>query len=87
VLGKLSGHGGPERGQPVGSEMMHVVARLGPHETEGAADEKGFKSILTVAARLWEAAVPAITTAIASDSDRRLATSVLLGGPRREIPR
>lgn len=43
VLGKLSGHGGSERGQPIGSETMHVVAWLGPHETEGAADEKGFK--------------------------------------------
>jgi hypothetical protein len=44
VLGKLSGPGGSERGQPVGSETMHVVAWLGPHETEGAADEKGSSS-------------------------------------------
>ena len=32
-----------ERGQHVGSETLHVLAWLGPHGTEGGADEKGYK--------------------------------------------
>lgn len=32
-----------ERGQHMGSETMHVLAWLGPHHTEGGADEKGYK--------------------------------------------
>jgi hypothetical protein len=32
-----------ERGQHIGSETMHVLAWLGPHHTEGGADEKGYK--------------------------------------------
>ena len=32
-----------ERGQHVGSETLHVLAWLGPHATEGGADEKGYK--------------------------------------------
>ena len=27
----------------MGSETMHVIAWLGPHRTEGGADEKGYK--------------------------------------------
>jgi hypothetical protein len=34
---------GWERGQHVGSETLHVTAWLGPHSTEGGADEKGYK--------------------------------------------
>ncbi len=34
---------GWERGQHVGSETVHVIAWLGPHHTEGGADEKGYK--------------------------------------------
>jgi hypothetical protein len=32
-----------EKGQHVGSETVHVIAWLGPHHTEGGADEKGYK--------------------------------------------
>ena len=32
-----------ERGQHMGSETMHVIAWLGPHRTEGGADEEGYK--------------------------------------------
>ncbi|HET6831078.1 MAG TPA: hypothetical protein VFH44_06985 [Solirubrobacterales bacterium] len=32
-----------ERGQHIGSETMHVIAWLGPHRTEGGADESGYK--------------------------------------------
>jgi hypothetical protein len=32
-----------ERGQHIGSETMHVIAWLGPHSTEGGADESGYK--------------------------------------------
>jgi len=32
-----------ERGQHVGSEKMHVIAWLGPHSTEGGADESGYE--------------------------------------------
>ena len=41
--GFFTGWSNWERGQPVGGETVHVIAWLGPHETEGAADEKGFK--------------------------------------------
>ena len=34
---------GWERGQHIGSETVHVLAWLGPHHTEGGADEKGYK--------------------------------------------
>lgn len=36
------GFASADRGQYVGSHKMHVVAWLGPHETEGGADEKGY---------------------------------------------
>ncbi len=32
-----------ERGQHLGSESVHVLAWLGPHVTEGGADESGYK--------------------------------------------
>jgi hypothetical protein len=32
-----------EKGQLMGSETVHVVAWLGPHQTEGGADESGYK--------------------------------------------
>jgi hypothetical protein len=32
-----------ERGQHIGSETVRVVAWLGPHSTEGGADESGYK--------------------------------------------
>lgn len=32
-----------EKGQHIGSESVHVVAWLGPHRTEGGADESGYK--------------------------------------------
>lgn len=32
-----------ERGQHIGSETVHVVAWLGPHSTEGGADESGYR--------------------------------------------
>jgi hypothetical protein len=32
-----------ERGQHIGSETVHVVAWLGPHQTGGGADESGYK--------------------------------------------
>ncbi|MGE5409005.1 MAG: hypothetical protein ACM3NV_10375 [Syntrophothermus sp.] len=34
---------GWERGQHVGSETVHVLAWLGPHQAEGGADESGYK--------------------------------------------
>lgn len=39
----LSGGKDWERGQHVGSETVHVLAWLGPHRTEGGADESGYK--------------------------------------------
>jgi hypothetical protein len=39
----LSATKGWERGQHVGSETVHVLAWLGPHSTEGGADESGYK--------------------------------------------
>lgn len=41
--GMFSGGTNWERGQHIGSETMHVLAWLGPHHTEGGADEKGYK--------------------------------------------
>jgi hypothetical protein len=41
--GALSGSGDWERGQHIGSETVHVLAWLGPHSTEGGADESGYK--------------------------------------------
>ncbi len=41
--GMLSGGTDWERGQHIGSETMHVLAWLGPHQTEGGADERGYK--------------------------------------------
>lgn len=32
-----------ERGQHVGTETLHVLAWLGPHHTEGGADERGYR--------------------------------------------
>jgi hypothetical protein len=34
---------GWERGQHIGSETVHVLAWLGPHATEGGADESGYR--------------------------------------------
>jgi hypothetical protein len=39
----LSATKGWERGQHVGAETVHVIAWLGPHATEGGADESGYK--------------------------------------------
>lgn len=41
--GGLSAAKGWERGQHIGSETVHVIAWLGPHRTEGGADESGYK--------------------------------------------
>lgn len=41
--GAASGSKSWERGQHIGSETHHVIAWLGPHHTEGGADEKGYK--------------------------------------------
>jgi hypothetical protein len=41
--GSFSGSLNWERGQHIGSETMHVIAWLGPHHTEGGADESGYK--------------------------------------------
>jgi hypothetical protein len=41
--GTFSGTKGWERGQHIGSETVHVLAWLGPHYTEGGADESGYK--------------------------------------------
>ncbi len=43
IGGDFSGSVDWERGQHMGSESMHVIAWLGPHETEGGADESGYK--------------------------------------------
>ncbi|MGI8775315.1 MAG: hypothetical protein ACR2KQ_09960 [Actinomycetota bacterium] len=39
----ISGSKNWERGQHVGTEVLHVIAWLGPHHTSGGADEKGYK--------------------------------------------
>ena len=41
--GGLSAAKSWEKGQHVGSETVHVIAWLGPHQTEGGADESGYK--------------------------------------------
>jgi hypothetical protein len=41
--GGLSASKNWERGQHIGSETVHVLAWLGPHHTEGGADESGYK--------------------------------------------
>ena len=43
VGGTFSGSKDWERGQHMGSETVHVLAWLGPHHTEGGADESGYK--------------------------------------------
>jgi hypothetical protein len=43
IGGHFSGGAKWERGQHMGSETMHVLAWLGPHRTEGGADEEGYK--------------------------------------------
>lgn len=43
VTGSVSGSKDWERGQHIGSETVHILAWLGPHVTEGGADEKGYK--------------------------------------------
>jgi hypothetical protein len=41
--GSFSGSTSWERGQHVGTETLHVLAWLGPHHTEGGADERGYR--------------------------------------------
>jgi hypothetical protein len=41
--GGFSASKGWEKGQHIGSESVHVIAWLGPHQTEGGADERGYK--------------------------------------------
>ena len=41
--GSLSASKKWERGQHIGTELVHVIAWLGPHHTSGGADEKGYK--------------------------------------------
>lgn len=41
--GAFSASKGWERGQHIGSETLNVVAWLGPHHTEGGADDTGYK--------------------------------------------
>ena len=43
IDGSFSGGADLERGQHIGSETVHVIAWLGPHHTEGGADESGYK--------------------------------------------
>jgi len=43
IGGSFSGSMNWERGQHIGSETLHVIAWLGPHHTEGGADESGYK--------------------------------------------
>ncbi|MBA2358272.1 MAG: hypothetical protein H0V84_07600 [Actinobacteria bacterium] len=40
--GGLTAAKGWERGQHLGTEKLHVLAWLGPHVTEGGADEEGY---------------------------------------------
>ncbi len=56
----LSGGAEWERGQHIGSETMHVLAWLGPHHTEGGADERGYKFSW---ADLREPVIEAVTAA------------------------
>ncbi len=41
--GSFAGSKEWEKGQHIGTETLHVLAWLGPHRTEGGADEKGYK--------------------------------------------
>ena len=41
--GGFTGAASWERGQHIGTETLHVLAWLGPHHTEGGADERGYK--------------------------------------------
>ena len=41
IGGSLGASKSWERGQHIGSETVHILAWLGPHSTEGGADEKG----------------------------------------------
>jgi hypothetical protein len=43
ISGGFSGGKSWERGQHMGSETVHVIAWLGPHSSEGGADESGYK--------------------------------------------
>jgi hypothetical protein len=43
IDGGFAGGKSWERGQHMGSEKVHVIAWLGPHSTEGGADEKGYE--------------------------------------------
>jgi hypothetical protein len=43
IGGTFSGGREWERGQHIGSETVHILAWLGPHQTEGGADESGYK--------------------------------------------
>ena len=43
TIGNFSASLDFERGQQIGSETLHVIAWLGPHATEGGADESGYK--------------------------------------------
>lgn len=43
IGGAFSGSKDWERGQHIGSQTLHVLGWLGPHHTEGGADEKGYK--------------------------------------------
>lgn len=43
IGGNFSGAAKWERGQHMGTEKMQVLAWLGPHRTEGGADEEGYK--------------------------------------------
>ncbi|CAN5186044.1 hypothetical protein BH23ACT9_BH23ACT9_08230 [soil metagenome] len=40
--GRLTATGNWERGQHIGTEKVHVLAWLGPHQTSGGADEAGY---------------------------------------------
>jgi hypothetical protein len=43
AVGNFSASKSWERGQHVGSEKLTILAWLGPHQTEGGADETGYK--------------------------------------------
>jgi hypothetical protein len=58
--GAPSGSENWERGQHIGSDTVHVLAWLGPHATEGGANESGYKFSWSV---LREPVIDAITGA------------------------
>jgi hypothetical protein len=58
--GALTGSRDWERGQHLGSETLRVIAWLGPHHTEGGADEEGFTFNWT---SLRDAVIEAVTGA------------------------